>query len=183
MANLFRCVGGNKKPSVMSTGYQYIELPLYADDYPIIKAKVMSLYKAGQGLYIGDVWTIDGFSFYIENDALQFRYTRDNIATISSPIFNKFVDIEMDYSAGTLKYNGTTYGGIQKTQLHNAICIFGIGDKTSIFAVEEMQIYKNNELYMNLIPLVDESGQGYLYDTIGQQSYFSNTNISLIHNG
>lgn len=183
MANEIESIHVDSTPDVMSTGYQYIELPLYDDDYPVIKARVRTLYTAVQAVYIGDVWSVDSFCFYIENGAPQFRYTTNNVDTISSPAFNRFVDIEMDYRAGTLKYNGTTYGGVQKTQLHNSIKLFGADNRYSIFAIEKMEIYKNNSLFINLVPQVNANGEGYLYDTIGQQAYFSATNIPLIHTG
>lgn len=175
--------GSQTNPNVMSTGYQYIELPLYDDDYPVIKARVKTLYTSIQAVYIGDIWDVSAFCLYTENGVPQFRYTTSDVATIASPKFNEFVDIEMDYAAGTLKYDGTTYGGVQKTQLHNTVKLFGLSGKCSIFAIEEMKIYKNNALYMNLIPRVDASGQGYLYDTIGHQSYSSVTSTPLVYSG
>lgn len=186
----FKCIGqdggggggGDTIKFLGSNKNQWIALPLYSDDYPVIKTKIMTTELLGQQALIGDLWDVSSFMLYSEGDNnLAFRYTTGNVDNIPSKPY-KWVDLELDYTAGTCKYDGITYGGIQKTQLHNQIYLFGLSNyQLSYCALSDIQIYKNGNLYMNLVPMDDSNG-GYYYDTVGQQSYRSASSTPLIYN-
>lgn len=168
---------------IASSGQQYIALPLYSDDYPVIKTKMMlgSIPGAQQALW-GDIWDVNSFMLYAENGAFSFRYTTSNVDVIT-PKYWEWVDVELDYTKGTCLYGGNVYGGIPKTQLHNQIYLFGLpSGRDGWCAYSTIEVYKNGTLYMNLEPRLDkETNAGYYYDTINNIPYYSSTSYPLVY--
>lgn len=169
----------DKMPYVYSTGKQSVALPLYSDDYPIIKTKIITNTRREQALYIGDIasWSQSLFGFYNENDGnLYFRGTPYVCPVVSQKFFN-FVDIEIDYTTGVFVYDGVSYGNVSKTQEHAQVALFGRpSDRQGFMAIADVEIYKSGSLYMHLVPRKDEStGKGYLYDVVNDVSYQSDT--------
>ena len=168
---------------IASSGQQYIALPLYSDDYPVIKTKMMLGYLPGtqQALW-GDIWDVNSFMLYAENGAFSFRYTTNNVDVIT-PKYWEWVDVELDYTNGTFLYGDTIYGGIPKTQLHNQIYLFGLpSGRDGWCAYSTIEVYKNGILYMNLEPRLDkETNAGYYYDTINNIPYYSSTSSPLVY--
>lgn len=187
----FECNGGGssptptKTPFIGSTGMQYLTLPYYCDDYPVIKAKLMTL-TPNQQVIIGDTsWDVSGFIFYCDNTLakLCLRYSNSGISDISNAKWLSPVDVEIDYSTGDIKYDGVTYSGSPKSQLHNQITIFGNpSNRQGNLILFGLQVYTNDNLVMDLVPMKDlQSGAGYLHDTIGGQDYFSGSNTPLFY--
>lgn len=168
---------------IAGTGQQYIALPLYSDDYPVIKTKMMlgNFPSAQQALW-GDIWDINSFMLYAENSAFSFRYTTNNVDVIT-PKYWEWVDVELDYTNGTFLYGDTVYGGIPKSQLHNQIYLFGLpSGRYGWCAYSTIEVYKNGVLYMNLEPRLDkETNAGYYYDTINNIPYYSSTSSPLVY--
>ena len=188
----YRCTGGNgggggatKVPYVYSTAQQYVALPLYDDDDFIIEAKIAIKLKNIQAPLIGDgQWSSQSFVLYNENnETLQLRYNTSGNVTIQTEetIINNFVDIEMDSVNGTIVYNGTTYGGTP-VRNHWQVGLFAqnASNRLGYLAIDEMKIYKDDALYMDLVPMKNEStNAGYLHDTVGEQDYYSLTSTNL----
>lgn len=169
-------------PALGSTGHQWIELPLYADDYPIIEFKLLQTEYQQGGVIVGDEWSADGFMLYMYSGGNEFRYGTDNI--VSFPIkYWKWVDVRIDYTTGTIVYDGVTYGGTPKTQLHKQVKLFGFSNYScKSVAIADIKIYKNDTLYMQLEARNDETTEaGYFYDTIGNQSYYSDSSYPLLY--
>lgn len=179
--------GAQPLPYIAANGQQLVTLPLYSDDCPIIKAKLMTCVPAGQQVIIGDIWDANGVIFYTENNvfnALYFRYSSSSVSNITNVKWCEPVEVELDYTNGSIKYDGVLYSGSPKTQLHNAIKLFGQNTTTrrGLVYIFEMKIYVNDVLVMNLVPMLDSNtGAGYLHDTIGNQDYYSETSVPLIY--
>lgn len=179
--------GAQPLPYIAANGNQIVTLPIYSDDYPVIKAKLMTIAPLGQQVIIGDIWDTNGVIFYTENNALNalyFRYSSSSVSTITNVKWCEPVDVELDYNDGSIKYDGVLYSGAAKTQLHNAIKLFGQNSTTrrSLVYIFELKIYVNDVLVMNLVPMLDSNtGAGYLHDTIGNQDYYSETSVPLIY--
>lgn len=187
----FRCLGDGgapiptKTPYVASTGNQYLTLPFYCDDYPVIKAKLMTI-SAYQQVIIGDTsWDVSGFIFYCDGNFnnLYLRYSNNGITTINNAKWCDPVEVEIDYSTGDITYDGTNYTGSPKTQLHNPITLFGNPNNRQGFCfLFSLQVYTNDNLVMNLVPMKDsQTGVGYLHDTIGGQDYYSGSSSGLLY--
>lgn len=185
----YRCgTGGGGQPAekipfVASSGAQYLSLPVYTDEDIIIKAKILiPSAPTAEVSFINSEWSVNGFGFHGGYGYLQLRYN-----TSSDPRFNnkdwKWVNVEYNTTDGTLLYDGTTYGGTHQAYAHKAVQIFGVDNgHFSAMAISEMKVFKDGALYMNLEPRKDAStGAGYLYDTIGEQSYYSLTSTPLIY--
>ena len=95
----------------------------------------------------------------------------------------KWVDIEFNTSDGSLKYDGVTYGGAGGTYNHKVISLFGIENSHfSSVAFQDIEIYKDGTLYMNLIPKQDtNTGAGYFHDAINGNDYYSATQTALVY--
>lgn len=187
----FRCLGDGgapiptKTPYVASTGNQYLTLPFYCDDYPVIKAKLMTL-TSYQQVIIGDTsWDVSGFIFYCDNNFnyLYFRYSNNGFTTINNAKWCDPVEVEIDYSTGDITYDGTKYAASPKTQLHNPITLFGNpSNRQGNMFLFGLEVYINNILVMNLVPMKDsQTGVGYLHDTIGDQDYYSGSSSGLLY--
>ena len=185
----YRCGSGGKTktPYIAANGNQIITLPIYSDDCPVIKTKLMTISPLGQQVIIGDIWDTNGVIFYTENNtlnALYFRYSSSAISTISNVKWCEPVEVELDYTNGSIKYDGVLYSGAPKTQLHNAIKLFGQNTTTrrGLVYIFELKIYVNDVLTMNLIPMRDSNtGAGYLHDSVSGNDYYSESSIPLIY--
>lgn len=188
----FRCTGGNGSsgdtkgglPAIASTGAQWIALPLYDDDNPIIEFKMLQPTNINQSIIIGDLWDLSAFCLYMESDNNNyFRYNTsyENMYTIPRRIW-KWASVKIDYALGKVTVDGVEYTTQNpKTQLHNQVYLFGLaGSHMTNVAITDFKVYKNNTLYLNFEPREDAStGAGYFYDTVGQQDYYSDSSTPL----
>lgn len=190
----FRCIeqnggggGGESKkgvPAIASTSAQWIALPFYDDDNPIIKFKMLQTNNVYQSIILGDLWDISAFCLYMESDDNNyFRYNTNYEHTYAIPKkLWKWVDVEIDYSTGKVTFDGTDYTTQNpKTQLHNQIYLFGLpGSHMANIAISEFKVYVNNTLTMDLEPRRDiNTGAGYFYDLVGGQDYYSASSTPL----
>lgn len=179
--------GGTPIPYIAANANQLVTLPFYSDDYPYITARLMTIAPLGQQVIIGDIWDVNGFVFLIENNDwnnLYLRYITTAMLPIPTVKWCEPVDVELDYTNGSIKYDGILYTGAPKTQLHNIIKLFGQNATTrrGMVFIFELKVYINSVLAMHLIPMKDtNTGAGYLHDTIGNQDYYSETTAPLIY--
>ena len=176
----FRCKGNNIVKSLKSTGLQQIALPVYNDDYPIIEFKLYQTKYTDQGVIIGDGWTANSVIFYMLNNKNEFRYSSNGIVPVPMKT-DEWIDVKIDYSTGILTYDGIEYGGGVSTKPHNQIKVFGFSSHYTSVEISDIKIYKNNELFMHLIPKSDISNEGYYYDLVGGQNYYSTTDTPLLY--
>lgn len=188
----FKCIGGNGSggsakeglPAIASTGTQWITLPLYDDDNPIIEFKMLQSANIAQSIIIGDLWDLSAFCLYMESDDNNyFRYNVDYSHTYTIPKKPwKWVNYKINYGTGVVTVDGVDYiPAVAKTQLHNQVYLFGLpGSHMANVAITDFKVYKNNTLYLNFEPRKDAStGAGYFYDTVGQQNYYSDSSTPL----
>lgn len=179
--------GAQPLPYIAANGNQIVTLPIFSDDYPVIKTKLMTISPTGQQVFIGDIFDVNGVLLYAENNvlsALYFRYNNSSYSTINNVKWCEPVEIEIDYTDGSIKYDGVLYAGAAKTQLHNAIKLFGQNTTTrrALVYIFELKIYVNNVLTMDLVPMKNSNtGEGYLHDIVGNQDYYSETSVPLIY--
>lgn len=172
-------VGG--MPCLASDGSQRITLPVYCDDSPIVKCKVMEFAGRSTQCFIGDVFNLDGVLFYHEVYQGEHDWLRaDRTTTVQLPFETyKWRDVEMDYSANTIKIDGTLYGGSSQEARHNLICVFNSlspGGQGASCAIGTIEIYQNGVETYHLVPRKDGvTGEGYFYDTKHSQSYYKDS--------
>ena len=187
----FKCIGnggggGQAIKAISSTAQQSIALPLYDDDNPVITFKMMLTANSPQGIILGDLWDLAAFCLYMESDSnCYFRYNTDysHVYTIPQKRWN-WSEFNINYGTGVIVVDGVTYTpAVAKTQLHNQVRLFGLaGEHFASVAIKDFKAYKNNALYLDLDPRQDsQTGAGYFYDTVNQQSYYSGTNTPLIY--
>ena len=184
----FECTGGSGGGEtvtkyIASSCAQQLNLPVYMDEDILIKTKIMipQTYPSETSI-INNEWNVYCMAFYIANGGLCLRDTSSRIVSFANKPW-KWVDIEFKTSDGSIKYDGVTYGGQGGNYNHKVISLFGIenGHYSSV-AMQTIEIYKDGDLYMNLVPSEDSlTGDGYFYDTIGEQSYYSATATPLIY--
>ena len=178
--------GENNLKAIAATGQQYIELPLYDDDNPIITFKMLITANSPQGIILGDLWDLSAFCLYMESDTnCYFRYNSiyENMYTIPQNRWN-WSDVSIDYKTGKVIVDGKIYSTENpKTQLHNQIKLFGLANEhMASVAIKDFKTYKNNELYLDFEPRKDaETGAGYFYDKVNKQNYYSGSNVPLIY--
>lgn len=178
--NYFRCLTGTpntKRPCLCADGRQRITLPVYCDDGPIVKFKVMELAGGRTQCFIGDVFNLDGVLFYHEVYQGEHDWLRtDRSTTVQLPFETyKWRDVEMDYSANTIKLDGITYGGSSQAPRHNKICVFNSlsGNQAAFCFISEIEIIINNVVAYRLVPRDDvELNCGYYFDEINHVRYY-----------
>lgn len=171
--------------AIASTNQQYINLPVYDDDNPIIECKLLVTANSPQAIIIGELWDLAAFCLYMESDNnLYFRYNTnyEHLYTIPQNRWN-WMNVRIYYGTGIVTVDGVDYTpAVAKTQLHNQIKLFGIDGHEASVALKDVKIYKNNSLFMDLEARKDDvTGAGYFYDKVGQQDYYSNTANPLIY--
>lgn len=176
----FRSSAEGKIPFVASTNAQQVELPVYADEDIVIKTKIMvpSTF-VGETTIIDNEWNANCFALYISQNQLCVRDNTTRITFLDNKPW-KWMNVEYNTNDGSVIVDGVTYGGQGGSYNHKKICLFGVENAHySCCAIASMQIYKDGNLYMNLEPRQNALGEGYLYDTIGEQGYYSNTDTPL----
>lgn len=192
----FRCIGNNGGgggeeiikgvPAIASTAAQWLALPYYNDDNPIIEFKFLQPYNVNQSIIMGDMWDLNAFCFYMESDGYNyFRYNNvyENMYQIPQKLW-KWVNIRIDYATSKVTVDGVDYtNSSPKTQLHYPIYLFGLPNShLSCIAITDFKVYINGVLDMQLEARKDEStGVGYFYDTVGNQSYYSSSSTPLYY--
>ena len=180
----FRCGDAQKISYISSSCAQQLDLPVYMDEDIVIRTKIMLPHTIpNETSFINNEWNLNCFAFYIGSNQLAVRDNSSRVVFFANKPW-KWVDIEFKTSDGSLVYDGVTYGGQGGTYNHKVISLFGIenGHFSSV-AFQDIDIYKDGDLYMHLEPRADaQTGVGYFYDTIGEQSYYSTTSTPLIYN-
>lgn len=178
-----KCGNAQKISYISSSCAQQLDLPVYMDEDILIKTKIMipQTYPSETSI-INNEWNVNCMAFYIGQNTLVLRDTSSHTVNITNQPW-KWVDIEFKTSDGSLKYDGVTYGGNGGTYNHKVISLFGIENTHfSSVAFQDIKIYKNGALYMNLIPKLDiDTGGGYFHDTIGGNDYYSVTQTPLLY--
>lgn len=178
---------GQGRKAIASTAQQWLILPFYNDDNPIIKFKMMQPYQINFGLIIGDIWDTSGFVWYsdVNTGYNDFRWGsgNDDLYHIPKKLW-KWVDVEIDYGTSKVTVDGTEYTTqTPKTQNHSPIYLFGFTNtNNSCIAIAELKVYVNDALAMKLEPRKDSTtGEGYFYDTVGEQDYYSLSNVPFVY--
>ena len=172
--------------AIASNGNQWLTLPYYNDDNPVIEFKFLQPYNVNQSIIIGDMWDLNAFCFYMESDGYNyFRYNNvyENMYQIPQKLW-KWVNVKIDYATSKVTVDDIDYTvSSPKTQLHYPICLFGLpSSHMSCIAITDFKVYINDTLDMQLEARKDElTGAGYFYDTIGQQSYYSDSSTPLLY--
>ena len=182
----YRSGRGNEKIKQLgSTGSQSITLPVKASEHLKFEFELYHLYGSGDFCFFADIWSGTGWLVHTRQWDIGYRYSNSSGSEIYSitPYTKKIVEITT--------YDGTLIvDGVVKTTGHTVsytsgenIKMFGMNSSNSCCAtVGTTKIYKDNVLYMCLVPMKDETtGAGYYYDTINRQSYYSTTNSPLIY--
>lgn len=179
-----RCGNAQKISYISSSCAQQLDLPVYMDEDIVIRTKIMiPLTLPYETSIINNEWNVNCMAFYIGQGVLILRDTTSHTVSWANKPW-KWVDIEFKTSDGSLVYDGVTYGGQGGTYNHKVISLFGVenGHFSSV-AFQDIDIYKDGDLYMHLEPRADaQTGAGYFYDTIGEQNYYSATSTPLIYN-
>lgn len=173
----------NNMSFIASTNAQQLNLPVYMDEGVVIKTKLMTPTPlVNPCSIINNEWNLMCMALYFENGLLTLRSNSSSTTTINKKMW-EWVDIEFNTTNGSLIYDGVTYGGNGGSYNHKIIQLFGIDEsRYSAVAFQDIEIYKNGNLYAHLIPRKDEqTGDGYFYDVIGEQSYYSATSTPLIY--
>lgn len=177
------CQGGNggsaNVPCICSTGSQHIELPVYGDDDLEISFKMFQSYADSQRAIFADYWGDGGFCLSTEPNLMYFRNKGSSVISFHRTFYKlQSIYVGTDY----ISVDGTRYALTRGTGGHNPIYLFDIDSRYSTVAISDMKIYKDGDLYMDLIPMQDsQTGEGYYHDDIGNQDYYSNTSTPLIY--
>lgn len=167
---------------IASSGAQSIQLPYYSDDGIKLKFKMLAGSLTNASVIFGDVWSLSAITLYAISGKLGLREggnVNENIPHINY----KVRDVEFDYSTGILTLDGDTYGAYYAGG-HNVINIFSSNNSGhySAVALSDILIEQNGVEVMHLEPREDsQTGEGYYYDTIGMQDYYSTTETPLIY--
>ena len=179
-----RCGNTQKISYISSSCAQQLNLPVYMDEDIVIKTKIMipTEYPSETSI-INNEWNEHCMAFYISSGRLVLRDTPSSTTPFDNKPW-KWVDIEFKTSDGSIVYDGVKYGGNGGNYNHKVISLFAVGNgHFSSVAFQDIDIYKDGDLYMHLEPRADaQTGAGYFYDTIGEQSYYSATSTPLIYN-
>jgi hypothetical protein len=170
-------------PILVSNGVQRLTLPVYGDEDIKINTTIYPMGNSGDTNIIGNQFTESGWVLHFAGrNTLNFRYSSGNPVAFASEPFT-LREIEMATADGSLIVDGTTItSGHSTSYNHYPIQLFGInegGTNYSYVGIGEMKIYKNDTLFMHLIPRKDSNDHGYFYDEIGEQSYYSDTSDHL----
>ena len=175
--------GGSTVPFICSTGAQYIELPIYSDDNPVISFKMLQdAYGESPAVVVGDNWSTSGMLIYCDG-----RYMHTRISPSQNVSFNpvpwEVFDVEFDYATGSLKYGSQTVGDYPSTHQHLPIYLFGLNNtRMSSVGIGEVSIKVSGTEIMHLVPMKDtNTGAGYFHDTVGDTDYYSDSNTDLIY--
>ena len=179
-----RCGNAQRISYISSSCEQQLNLPVYMDEDIVIRTKIMiPVAYPNDTSIINNEWNVNCMAFYISSGRLVLRETTSSTLTFDNKPW-KWVDIEFKTSDGSLVYDGVKYGGNGGSYNHKVISLFAIDNgHFSSVAFQDIDIYKDGDLYMHLEPRADaQTGAGYFYDTIGGQSYYSATSTPLIYN-
>lgn len=170
---------------ICSTGGQSITLPVKASEHLTFKFDLYFLYGNGDFCLMADVWSGSGWLVHTRYWDLAFRYDAGGGSHVFpiTPYTKK--SIEVNTFDGTLIIDGNvkTTGHTVSYTSGEYIRMFGMNASNSCMAsVGVVDVYKDDVLYMHLVPKKDENtGAGYYYDTIGGQSYYSETANPLVY--
>lgn len=173
--------GGNTIPFVCSTGSQYIQLPVYSDDNPVISFKMLQdAYGEDSAVVVGDNWSTSGMLIYCDRSYMHTRISPSQDISFY-PVPWEVFDVEFDYDAGSLKYGSQTIGDYPSQHQHLPIFLFGLNNtQMSSVCIGEMSIKVSGTEVMHLVPMKDSStGAGYFHDTIGNTDYYSDSSTDL----
>lgn len=177
--------GGAKVPMIFSTGAQILTLPIYGDENIKIVTKIYPIGNTGDTNVIGNQFNYDGWVLHFSGrNTLMFRYSPGTPVSFNSNPFT-IRNIEMATQDGHLIVDGTVItDGHTTSYNHYPVQLFGSntdGNNYSYVGIGEMYVYKNDTLYMHLIPRIDANNHGYFYDEIGDQSYYSDNSVNLFY--
>lgn len=172
-------------PMLFANGAQRVTLPVYADENIKIVTKIYPIGNVGDTNIIGDEFDTDGWVLHFSGrDTLSFRYSRSNPLAVNSNPFT-IREIEMATQDGSFKIDGTVVtSGNTTSYNHYPIQLFGInqgGNNASYVGIGEIKVYKDNTLYMHLLPQKDYTNKGYFYDVINDTNYYSETSNDLFY--
>ena len=120
--------------------------------------------------------------FYRNNEWQFFCGSGSNTTWTAS--YDDITEVEINTTTGSIKINGTTVYSHVGTRTHTAISLFTNSQYSYHYvgAIGEVEVYKDNALYLDLVPTKDsQTGEGYYHDTVGNQDYYSTTSVPLIY--
>lgn len=167
-------------PMIFSDGRQQLVLSSILGnlDYTYKFKLYISNYQT-ETLILGSDWNVGCKLFHTYGSLgspTLYYYTNNTPISIPSTL-NKILDVEM--STDYIKIDGVTYSDTAASRASSAISLFGFSTThRSSVGIGEFQVYDNSDdsLVMDLVPMKDSStGEGYFYDTVGEQSYYSST--------
>ncbi|MBO5179925.1 MAG: hypothetical protein J6B87_06230 [Clostridia bacterium] len=181
--------GSNEELEVLqyieSTGTQYIDTGVIPNGNTRVVAK-MEFTSATQTEYAGMFGTqIDGNNTYgytftnIPGNTIRFKGSSNYMG---GPIYAVNTIYEVDCSLDTYIINETTYTNtdIWSQDMDETIYIWGrnsegaVLDSTlTIAKLYYFQIYQNNVLVRDFVPVLDEQGKAFLFDKVSQTKFFN----------
>lgn len=176
--------GGDGTPYLLSQQGAKIELPVYGDDDLIIKFKFLRTVITSNVRFsciLGDVFNESGVLLFYNGSNWEF-YCGSGTHYTWTASYNDITEVEINTTTGSLKINGSTLYSRVGTRTHTAISLFTNSSYHYVGAIGQVEVYKDNDLYLNLVPMKDSlTGKGYYHDTVGNQDYFSTTSVPLIY--
>ena len=178
--------GGGGTPYLLSQQGAKIELPVYGDDNLIIKFKFLRTMITSNTRFsciLGDVFDGSGVLLFYNVSNWEF-YCGSGTHYTWTASYNDITEVEINTATGSLKINGSTLYSHIGTRTHTAISLFTNSQNGYHYvgAIGQVEIYKDNALYLNLVPMKNSlTGEGYYHDTVGNQDYSSTTSIPLIY--
>jgi hypothetical protein len=178
--------GSSGTPYLLSQQGAKIELPVYGDDDLIIKFKFLRTVITPNTSYsciLGDVFDGNGVLLFYSGTHWEFFCGTGSHYTWTAS-YDDITEVEINTATGSIKINGTPLYSNVGTRTHNAICLFTNSQFSYHYvgAIGEVEVYKDNALYLDLVPMKDDqTGKGYYHDTVGNQDYYSTTSVPLIY--
>lgn len=179
--------GSSGTPYLFSQQGAEIELPVYGDDDLIIKFKFLRTIITPNTRFsciLGDVFNENGVLLFYSGTQWEFYCGTGSHYTWTAS-YDDITEVEINTATGTLKINGTTvYSQVGANRYHTAITLFTNSQYSYHYvgAIGEVEVYKDNALYLDLVPTKDnQTGEGYYHDTVGNQDYYSTTSVPLIY--
>lgn len=172
------CQGGNGggssgTPYVFSRNNCYIELPVYSDEDLVIEFDFFKFSNSGgHPVIIGDIFSNNGSLLFFTNNSWECYMGSGSHGSWTAN-YTDVTSVKIEYALGKITIDGTVVHNQAGTRQHQTIKLFGVSYYFN-GAIGEVDIYKDGDLYMHLVPMKDgTTGEGYYHDTIGNQDYYA----------
>ena len=167
-----------------STGTQYIDTGYLPNNNTHIKAlfEITSVTNGSGGAFGGCTTDAnDGYSFYNYNKTLYFNYMRQNQSSANNIKIGDMVYVDWNKNIVDFRVNSTAYHmelPQQIVSVPNTIYISNVHKTggvtgTDMFKMYYFQIYENDQLLYDFIPVRRSDGVLGLYDTV-TDTFFTN---------